>query len=1795
MARQMMSAAPDSQSHLPQKFAFSDARLRRVANEAVSRRTPVFRPPAEASSHSSGPPRTGSAPSSRSPFGSSLLPSVHRPAMRGLQSGENGETGLLRETRNMKDCKESQASTLAALALRRSSASYVSAASSPRSPPASQSSQATPPSSSDPFCSSLLSRLNSAPSATAVAAATSPAAVHGGGSPPELLVIARERRRSLPLHDSKSLRSVSSSSFSPSCSSSSSSCSSSSPSCSSSSASSSASASSSSVFLAFAESRGRGSRRVSSQSSGRRQDMPFPSFLSPHWTDAFCSSHKGDEKSESLGVHRDTTSLRTTPSFAELPTRHPSSPRSRSDSSNPFFDGADAAFDACSATGQAIKSPESSQPTSSSSSFPYPSASSLQHTSSSSSRFTFSVSGPSVGGLSACGAPQEGKGRMDPRQAEDVSLFSSNLLHASGLHESLFNLSALDVSAVYGETQQAVSPPLASSIFSFSGEKKPHPDASASEVPASPSAPLSANPSSSSSSVPSSLRSTSVSSSGHRVDSAEEACEDKKGAGVGAEQCVHTPRGGGVSMATAGSMPFSAEREKRVEERGTSNEAVVEREHEKMARSQVSPETQEERMRRIQKELEALKERNDALELQLFETQRRRRAAAGLQLKTERRPLSSSDSPFNSRFDARLGDGVTHAQNASEAAAAAPRGAPREAKEETYRERTSCPLTPLPSFVLRRDSETACSVETPRFPTACPPDGLQRDCSGERGDRETGVATVSSAVQCPSEFPGWDRKECKDRLMRSGVEDEQFEKRTGEEGETIEREEEKVGKGEKEREEEKQAQSLNELRTKKAESLKTRDTERGASAALNRRCKERGDKNEKVWGGETVEDRTGCPCILSGEDAGGKASLSLNADPDPSKHAVSDPQRSGQNEAGCESPSNAPEERQEVTTPQADFDQEREALPTERQELEEARAVAVAQKRESEETRQPHAAEEALWMSAREQSHGVYRQQLQEQREAFVNEKEFEDAKQRLTAQKQPLDEERDVCVKEKQRLEQQMYSANERELGMAIKIYDEKRRKMDGLEEMLLAKQRQLEAERDSCVKEKQGLAGEKKELEKKKREFEERTNELEKLKQDLQGEKKELERKKREFEERTNELEKAKQGMEGEKRALEKEKREFEERTNELEKAKQGMEGEKKALEKENREFEEKTNELAKAKQDMEGEKRALAKEKREFEEIANDLEKAKQDLQGEKKELERKKREFEEKTNELAKAKQDLQGEKRAFEKEKREFEEKTNELAKAKQDLQGEKRALEKEKREFDEIANDLAKAKQEMEGAKKELEQKTREFEETINELEKEKQDLQGEKRALEKEKKSIDEERRDLAEAKRGRFEERCQEKANKVNAEERRKVEEKEVSLVEREERSQLEERDMREKEVGELISELNSQRAFFLEKSKTWKAEQERVRGQLKETEQIMAEQMARWQTRERTIMEEFTRLQEAKDEVERRYASLQEQLSLMEERTAQPLADALEALEEAKRREKEQMGELERERRERQQIEKDYERLAQQNSELTQHVAESRGLKERLEHLQSELLKWRRIGEEARQRAETQYKELKRLDEERQRLLQKCSSQTEGMHFGHAFFAAGVQSDSRHSEEASRDKSDRHVSSDSENVDRDGMAKPQERAGPRRATIRDEKENSEDTRRPGEGQSGTPPAPPRGSEAAPDTPQSAGLLSTVGDPDREGNAVNERTEERQRVEAEPKDEQSRDVLIERLRRLYSEECASSRRLAAEGAKYRQQLRQVMKRLVVVTKAMEEANDLREKRQRMQQQKRRGKVSSE
>ncbi|EPT25022.1 hypothetical protein TGME49_248570 [Toxoplasma gondii ME49] len=1767
MARQMMSAAPDSQSHLPQKFAFSDARLRRVANEADSRRTPVFRPPAEASSHSSGPPRTGSAPSSRSPFGSSLLPSVHRPAMRGLQSGENGETALLRETRNMKDCKESQASTLAALALRRSSASYVSAASSPRSPPASQSSQATPPSSSDPFCSSLLSRLNSAPSATAVAAATSPAAVHGGGSPPELLVIARERRRSLPLHDSKSLRSVSSSSFSPSCSSSSSSCSSSSPSCSSSSASSSASASSSSVFLAFAESRGRGSRRVSSQSSGRRQDIPFPSFLSPHWTDAFCSSHKGDEKSESLGVHRDTTSLRTTPSFAELPTRHPSSPRSRSDSSNPFFDGADAAFDACSATGQAIKSPESSQPTSSSSSFPYPSASSLQHTSSSSSRFTFSVSGPSVGGLSACGAPQEGKGRMDPRQAEDVSLFSSNLLHASGLHESLFNLSALDVSAVYGETQQAVSPPLASSIFSFSGEKKPHPDASASEVPASPSAPLSANPSSSSSSVPSSLRSTSVSSSGHRVDSAEEACEDKKGASVGAGQCVHTPRGGGVSMATAGSMPFSAEREKRVEERGTSNEAVVEREHEKMARSQVSPETQEERMRRIQKELEALKERNDALELQLFETQRRRRAAAGLQLKTERRPLSSSDSPFNSRFDARLGDGVTHAQNASEAAAAAPRGAPREAKEETYRERTSCPLTPLPSFVLRRDSETACSVETPRFPTACPPDGLQRDCSGERGDRETGVATVSSAVQCPSEFPGWDRKECKDRLMRSGVEDEQFEKRTGEEGETIEREEEKVGKGEKEREEEKQAQSLNELRTKKAESLKTRDTERGASAALNRRCKERGDKNEKVWGGETVEDRTGCPCILSGEDAGGKASLSLNADPDPSKHAVSDPQRSGQNEAGCESPSNAPEERQEVTTPQADFDQEREALPTERQELEEARAVAVAQKRESEETRQPHAAEEALWMSAREQSHGVYRQQLQEQREAFVNEKEFEDAKQRLTAQKQPLDEERDVCVKEKQRLEQQMYSANERELGMAIKIYDEKRRKMDGLEEMLLAKQRQLEAERDSCVKEKQGLAGEKKELEKKKREFEERTNELEK----------------------------AKQGMEGEKKALEKEKREFQERMNELEKAKQDMEGAKRSLEKENREFEEKTNELAKAKQDMEGEKRALAKEKREFEEIANDLEKAKQDLQGEKKELERKKREFEEKTNELAKAKQDLQGEKRAFEKEKREFEEKTNELAKAKQDLQGEKRALEKEKREFDEIANDLAKAKQEMEGAKKELEQKTREFEETMNELEKEKQDLQGEKRALEKEKKSIDEERRDLAEAKRGRFEERCQEKANKVNAEERRKVEEKEVSLVEREERSQLEERDMREKEVGELISELNSQRAFFLEKSKTWKAEQEKVRGQLKETEQIMAEQMARWQTRERTIMEEFTRLQEAKEEVERRYASLQEQLSLMEERTAQPLADALEALEEAKRREKEQMGELERERRERQQIEKDYERLAQQNSELTQHVAESRGLKERLEHLQSELLKWRRIGEEARQRAETQYKELKRLDEERQRLLQKCSSQTEGMHFGHAFFAAGVQSDSRHSEEASRDKSDRHVSSDSENVDRDGMAKPQERAGPRRATIRDEKENSEDTRRPGEGQSGTPPAPPRGSEAAPDTPQSAGLFSTVGDPDREGNAVNERTEERQRVEAEPKDERSRDVLIERLRRLYSEECASSRRLAAEGAKYRQQLRQVMKRLVVVTKAMEEANDLREKRQRMQQQKRRGKVSSE
>ncbi|KEP65662.1 UNVERIFIED_CONTAM: hypothetical protein HHA_248570 [Hammondia hammondi] len=1683
----MMSAAPDSQPHFPQKFAFSEARLRRVANEADSRRAPVSRHPAEASRHSGVPTPTGRTPSSRSPFGNSPLPSVQTPAMRGLQSGGNGEKGLLRETRNMKDCEESQGSTLAAAALRRSSASYVSAASSPRSPPASQSFRATTPSSSDHFRSSLLSRPNSALSAAAVAAAASPAAARAGGSPRELLVIARERRRSLTLHDSKSLLSVSSSSFSPSCPPSPSS-SSSSSSCSSSSYSSSSS-SSSSASLALAESRGRRSRRVCSQSSGRRQEVPFPSFLSPHWTGALCSSRKGDKKSESLGVYRDTASLRDTPSFAELPTRQPSSPRSRSLSSNPF-DEADAAFDACSATGQATKSLESSQPTSSSFSFPYPSASSLQHTSSSSSRFTFSVSGPSVGGLSACGAPQQGKGRMDPRQAEDVSLFSSNLLHASGLHESLFNLSALDVSAVYGETQQAVSPPLASSIFSFSGEKR-HPDASASEVPASssPALPLSANPSSSSSSVPSSLPSTSVSSSGHRVASGEAACEEKKGDSDGAGQGVHAPRGGGVAMASAERTPFFAERDKRVEdERGTSNEAPVEREHEKMVRSQVSPETQEERMRRIQKELEALKERNDALELQLFETQRRRRAAAGLPLKPERRPLSPSDSPFNSPFDARVGDGRTHAQNSSEAAAAAPRGPPREAKEETQRERSSCSLPSLPSSVLRRDSETACSLETPRFPTDClVSDGLQRDGSGERGDRETGAASVSSAVECPSQCPGGDPKERRDRELRSGVEDEQFEKRKVERGETIEREEEKVGKGEKERDEEKQAQSLNELRTKKAESLKTREKERGASAAFNHRWKARGDKNEKIWEGG-VECRTSSPCISSGEDAGEETSLSLSADLDPSKHTVSHPQRSALNDAECESSSNALEERHETTTPQAELDPEREVLARERQELEEARAVpppSVAQKREREETRQPHAAEKALWMTAREQSHGACRQQLEEQREAFFNEKkECEAPKQRLTA----LDEERDICVKEKQGLEQhkEMCSGNERELDIAIKIYDDKRRKLDRLEEMLLAEQRQLQAERDFCVKAKQDLAGEKKDVEKKTREFEERMNDLEKEKQDLAREKRELEKK------------------------------------------------------------------------------------KREFEENLNDLEKEKQDLAGEKRELEKKR--------------------------EKREFEERTNDLEKEKQDLAGEKKDLEKKKREFEERTNDLEKEKQSLAGEKKDLEKKTREFEEKMSDLEQEKQDLEGEKRALEKEKKSVDEEKRDLAEAKRGVFEKREQDKANKVWTEERRKVEEKEVSLVKREEqRLHLEERDKHVKEVGELRRELNSQRAFFLEKAKTWEAEQEKVRRQLKETEQIMAEQMTRWQTRERTRMEEYERLQEAKKEVERKCESLQEQLSLVDERTAQPLAHALEALEEAKRREEEQMGELERERSERQQIEKDYERLAQHNSELTKHVAESRGLKEKLEHLQSELLKWRRVGEEARQRAETQYKELKRLDEERQRLLQKCSSQTEGMHVAHAFSAAGVQSDSRHSAEASRDESDRHVSSDSTNVDRDGMATPQEREGHRWATIRCEKENSEDTTRPGEGQSGTPPAPRGGSEAATDTRQFSALLSTVGDPGREGNAMNDRTEERQRVEREPKDEESRDVLIERLRRLYSEECASSRRLAAEGAKYRQQLKQVMKRLVVVTKAMEEANDLREKHQRMQQQRRRGKVSSE
>ncbi|CBZ56048.1 hypothetical protein NCLIV_064740 [Neospora caninum Liverpool] len=896
------------------------------------------------------------------------------------------------------------------------------------------------------------------------------------------------------------------------------------------------------------------------------------------------------------------------------------------------------------------------------------------------------------------------------------------------------------------------------------------------------------------------------------------------------------------------------------------------------------------------------------------------------------------------------------------------------------------------------------------------------------------------------------------------------------------------------------------------------------------------------------------------------------------------------------------EEKKIFLAQKEEREKDAEAYSEERRKLEADRDIYIAQKRQLEEERELHVEEK----KALEEAKKIYLEQkreLEKETEAYTEERRKLEADRDIyIAQKRQLEEERELHVEEKKALEEakKIYLEQKRELEKETEAYTEERRKLEADRDIYVAQKRQLEEERELHVEEKKALEEAKKIYLEQKRELEKETEAYTEERRKLEADRDIYVAQKRQLEEERELHVEEKKALEEAKKIYLEQKRELEKETEAYTEERRKLEADRDIYIAQKRQLEEERELHVEEKKALEEAKKIYLEQKRELEKETEAYTEERRKLEADRDIYVAQKRQLEEERELHVEEKKALEEAKKIYLEQKRELEKETEAYTEERRKLEADRDIYVAQKRQHEEERDVHVKETRALE-EKNELEKETKALQEEKNELEKETKALQEEKNELEKEKK--------VYLAQKGELDE-----ATEVYVEARRKLEEKEMCLAQREEleeerrvlmraatematerehharekRQLEEERDKYMRELGEVKTELNRQCEFYIEEAKKWDAEQEKVGRHLKETEQLVEKQRRSWCERERARMEAYERLRKEKEELEIQNLSLQAHLNRVEERRAEPLAEAFRELEEAKRREGELGAELERERNDRKQMEQDLERLAQQNCELSKRVEESRGLTESVEHLQREIADWKRRGETAVERAKAQEKELERNREENGRMKQKLAY-LERTHVPESSVQAAFDRESRHSGDAPRDEGRRHVSKGLEDVEE--MGHPE--AGTREKCVSttcdgdDELESltscfSGNKTDAAEDQARKPRPPPEGFETMADTSPSSLSVASLREQGRERKVI----DEKRRVGLQAGDEESRGLLVERLQRLYSEECASSRRLAAKCAQYRQQLRQVMKRLVLVTKAMEEANDLREKHQRVHQQ---------
>ncbi|PFH38150.1 hypothetical protein BESB_004910 [Besnoitia besnoiti] len=697
--------------------------------------------------------------------------------------------------------------------------------------------------------------------------------------------------------------------------------------------------------------------------------------------------------------------------------------------------------------------------------------------------------------------------------------------------------------------------------------------------------------------------------------------------------------------------------------------------------------------------------------------------------------------------------------------------------------------------------------------------------------------------------------------------------------------------------------------------------------------------------------------------------------------------------------------------------------------------------------------------------------------EAEEAEAAFEERKETLATARRSLEEERQACAKKKRTLAEELErlaaEGKELEEGKAAKEEVEKSRetcrtqkaKLDAEREMLWQANTKLEEDRRTCAEEQAALLGEKKAALKRKYDLQEELDRFKKKQQELQ--------------EATERLDADRHQFEKERAAFVNEKREFtdkreyydarrrrmeEERERHLEEA-GGLKAREEACEERKRELDKERDSLEKDKTMLEKEREAVTRERRALEEARESSAHVT--------------RQAEEERAALAHAKGALDGEREAFAREQRELHEERESLVQAKIKVQQEREACAIQRQRLEEERTNYLRM---------------------TAEIEEERKTHAGEKRRLEEEREQY---------------------------AAQARQLEADRETLT---------------RELGELEAALKNQRGLLADKSKAWEIERETMESRLKESEEFRAKEAQAHQEREREGADAYEKLRKQNREIEAEKAVLRDELMrLQEENTVQTLARATAEQEEEKRRE-ECERELEREKHQREQV---CQRLIQQNAELAE---ESNELRKCLEQMTSKLADWRRRGEDAEGRAEEQEKATERLREENELLKQRLTQQ-EGRGVSSALTSSGESNGRR--EEGRRDERS-SCQCDQQTVD-EGIATSRDSDAESKRRVATEADAS--------------PAPSRT------------LIEAESGHEGEGTGKGGQIFQRQ-VEDE-----ARGDAVERLQRLYAEECSTSRRLAAKSAHYRQQLQQVMRRLAVVTQALEEANDLREHRQRRQQ----------